>query len=112
MNSNLKAIIIQKKLDIFIDLCIFFNILCKCEKCLQIYEDRHISFIATKEELIDDWSNRKLLEEKLNEEANEDNEENREIINEIDNCNINLLPEIKEMPIEKVWNFFARIDKI
>jgi len=72
-----------------------------------MYENRDIGFIATKEELIDDWSNRKLLEEKLSEEANEDNDENREIINEIDNYNINLLPEIKEMPIEKVGILFA-----
>ena len=85
----------------------FFKSLCKCKNCLEFYEEKNISFISSKEFLIDDWLNRKLLEDKLDEEANQDNEENREIINKIDNFNINLLPEVREMPIEKVINYFS-----
>lgn len=79
-----------------------FKLLCKCEKCLKLYNEKYVGFIATKEELIDDWNNRELLEDKLDEQANLDNEENKEIINKIDNFDFNLLPEVRNLPIEKV----------
>jgi hypothetical protein len=85
-----------------IDFNRFFKILCKCEKCSQLYSDRNISFISKKEEFIDDWNNRELLEDKLDKQANLDNEENRDIISKIDNFDINMLPEVRVMPIEKV----------
>jgi len=69
---------------------------------LQLYSDRKIGFVSSKEELTDDWNNRELLEDKLDDQASLDNEENREIINKIDNFDINMLPEVREMPIEKV----------
>jgi hypothetical protein len=89
-------------LDILVDMNRFFETLCKCEKCSELYSDKNISFISSKEQFIDDWNNRELLEDKLDEQANLDNEENREIISKIDNFDINMLPEVREMPIEKV----------
>ena len=89
-------------MDILVDINSFFKTLCKCAKCLQLYSERNISFISSKEELIDDWNNRELLEDKLDEQANLDNEENREIISKLDNFDVNSLQEVKEMPIEKV----------
>lgn len=91
-------------MDILVDITRFFNLLCKCEKCQKLYCDKNISFLSSKEEFIDDWDNRQLLEDKLDEQANLDNEENREIMSKIDNFNVNLLPEVREMPIEKVLN--------
>lgn len=86
-----------------VDINSLFNSLCKCDDCLNLYKKLDISFIASKEAFIDDWLNRELIEDKLNDEANQDSEENRALINKIDNCNINLLPTISEMPIEKVY---------
>ncbi len=99
---KLKNTIFADKLDILVDINNFFQLLCKCETCLQLYSDRKIGFVSSKEELTDDWNNRELLEDKLDDQASLDNEENREIINKIDNFDINMLPEVREMPIEKV----------
>ena len=98
----LKKEIFENNLDILIDINKFNQILCKCQKCLELYYEKGIKFIGSKETLVDDWENRQILEDKLNEEASQDNEENRQIIDKIDNCDFHMIPEIREMPIEKV----------
>jgi len=101
-NNIIRDFIFENNKDIVVDLERFYNIICKCDSCLNLYREKNISFISSKRDFLDDWNNRELLEDKLNKQVNEDNEENREILGNIDNIEMNMLPEIREMPIEKV----------
>ena len=71
--------------DLFIDAEAFVEMICKCDKCVNVYKKEDIEFLANPD-FLKDWLNRRFLEDNLSviSKEMEDDEKNNEIIAELD----------------------------
>lgn len=87
--------------DLLVDIKKFYDTLCKCNKCLEVYKLNTIEFIITPD-FITDWSERTLIEDEVYDEAKKNTEENQNIIKDLHQVNIFNTHSVQNLSVEKV----------
>jgi len=98
--KKMQNVLIDEK-DLFVDIKYFYNILCKCLNCKDLYRNNNVEFII-EDNFLEDITNRNLIEDQLNNEAEEENKDNEKVISNLDDCDIFNIGEVRDLPIEKV----------
>ena len=87
--------------DIIVDIKSVIDIMCKCERCSEMYEKNDISYIL-KSNFCEDLKSRTMVEDKLKEETDMKKEENQNLITDLNNSNFFNIGRVKSLPMEKV----------
>jgi hypothetical protein len=85
--------------DILVNLKVFSDVLCKCNKCIDKYNTLKLNYLTS--DFYSDWTNRMNLEEQLAKEAEEDTVENQAAIENLNTCELREMNAIKSLPLEK-----------
>ena len=91
--------IVSQKKDVMIHVDELEKMLCKCNKCISLYNGKGLKFLENN--FYKEWIQRHLFEDEINEDLDECKEENKKIINNINNMNIYQSNAIKSLDVEK-----------